>query len=154
MMRNVPMKLCALVLGIWYLVSIIGFGVHTCMGSQRSFITTFVTGMTCEDIHPDHHCCCDAGCHSDCSHDQDDCSYGPSSCCSDDFVVLSVTGTLTSSENDFCACCSGYCLSDAGLLSGIHHLYQNSETYRIILPPDSGLLPSGDIQSVLGIWRI
>ena len=153
-MRNVPIRICALALCIWYLVSIIGFGVHTCMGSQRTFVTTFVTGMTCEDIHPEHHCCCAGGCHSACSNDKDGYSYGTSSCCSDDFVVLSVTGTVTSSENDFCGCCCGYCPLAAELPSGLHRLCLNSETHRIILPPDSGLLSSGDIQSVLGIWRI
>lgn len=161
MMRNVPIKISAVVLAVWYLMSIIGFGVHTCMGSQRSFLTSFVSGITCEDIHPEHrcggsgHCSGHDGCH-DCGHGHEAGipEFGSAPCCSDDFMVITLTGTAPSSENDFHGCHCGHCPFAAELPSDIRTLSAESGTHKINPKPDSGLIAPGDVQSVLGIWRI
>lgn len=143
-MRNVAYKICAVLLAVWYLMSIIGFGVHTCRGSQRSFLTTFVTGMTCEDIHPQHHCTCDHH-SSEAGHD----------CCTDDFKVLSLTGVLPSAENDSGFFLHGDCVPFHDMyMESCHHLLSDSEFHLIKRMPDSGLIQPGDLQPVLGIWRI
>lgn len=158
-MRNVAHKIFAVVLAVWYLMSIIGFGIHTCRGSQRSFVTTFVTGMTCEDIHPEHHCTCahhssEAG-HDCCGHESDGQSVEASSCCTDDFKVLALTGILPASEND-----SSFFLQVDHVpfhdvyMESCHHPLSDSEFHLIKRMPDSGLIQPGDVQSVLGIWRI
>ena len=59
MVRTVLIKLTSVLLTVWYLMSIIGFDVHTCSGSGCSFVTTFIEGMTCAEVHPEH--VCDAG---------------------------------------------------------------------------------------------
>ena len=162
MMRTMSMKICAAMLAVWYLMSIIGFGVHTCMASQRSFVTTFINGVTCEDIHPDHHCTDSHHCHSaeechDCDHSHHraaDVSMDTQPCCTDDFVVLTITGMESSSENDYSECHCGICPFTAELFSDCHPHSMNSEIYRIMSLPDSGLIVPGDAQSFLGIWRI
>lgn len=161
MMRNVAMKICAVALAVWYLVSIIGFGVHTCMGSDRSFVTTFASGISCEDIHPEQHCADSHHCHGegechDCGHRQKagEVSFDAQPCCSDDFVVLTITGTAPSSENDLCECHCGHFPFVAELSSAINNLSAESEINIIFPLPDSGLIVPGDVQSVLGIWRI
>lgn len=155
MMRSLPIKICAVMLAIWYMMSIIGFGVHTCMGDQRSFVTTFISGMTCEDVHPEHHCHGDGECH-DCGHGQRsaDLSFDSQPCCSDDFVVLTITGTAPSSENDHGECHCGHCPIVTELLSDGHTSLVRSEINRMMSLPDSGLIVPGDVQSFLGIWRI
>ena len=150
-MRNVTLKISAVVLVACYLMSIIGFGVHTCMKSERTFVTAFVSSSACQDIHPEHHC---ADSHHCCGHDEDALSFRPSACCSDDFVVLTVTGTIPSGENDHYGCPSGDFFNATGLLSEIHPLSVKSDHYMTIFPSDSGCIVSGDMQSVLGIWRI
>lgn len=137
------MKICAVLLVIWYLVSIIGFGIHTCMDGHHSFVTTFVSEVSCEDMHDDHAHDCD-------DHD----SFSQVPCCSDDFMVLSVTGTAPSFENDFDECHIEQFPFAEALLSDIHDLSVKSEISRIMSLPDSGLIIPGNIQSVLGIWRI
>ena len=161
MVRNMFMKICAVMLAVWYLMTIIGFGVHTCMGSQRSFVTTFLSGVTCEDIHPDHHCTDSHHCHGDgechdCTHGQSACdvTFDSQPCCSDDFVVLEVTGTAPSSENDFSDCHCGHCPFTAELVPDGHSYVEKSGFNKIMSLPDSGLIVPGDVQSVLGIWRI
>ena len=150
-MRSMPMKISAIALVIWYIVSIIGFGVHTCRADQRSFITTFVSGMTCEDIHPedhcaDHHHCSDQEC---CSHHSDDCED-----CEDDFMNLAITGTAHSSENDsFIGCHHGLAICEMPVYENISAALFDSEILKL-LQPDSGSVVPGDFQSFLSIWRI
>ncbi len=150
-MRNLALKICAVMLVVWYFMSIIGFGVHTCMGSGHSFVTTFVSDTACEEIHPDHRCPCSHHC---CGHEEGESAFVPASCCSDDFVVLTLTGTVPSSENDFSGCHSGYCPFSAFIVSDVHTPSVRSEIDRISPLPDSGPVTYGNAQSVLSIWRI
>ena len=158
-MRNVVHKICALMLAVWYFMSIIGFGVHTCRGSHRAFLTTFISEVVCEDIHPEHlcssghHCCGGHQEHGCCGHHADS-AFESSSCCSDDFVVLSLTGTAPSSEENGCSLCHCWHGPAEVSVASLHHLLAFQEINRIIQEPDSGVPAPGDVQSLLGIWRI
>ena len=147
------MKICSVLLVLWYLMSVIGFNVHTCHGEGHSFVTTFIEGTACSDIHPDHHCT-DTHHHSDeaegcCgSDDQDD-------CCSDEFQVLSVTG-LMSDDNYACSCESSLidCLYIAHSSSALEQVYLNDYLLKDLYEPESGLAAGYDVQSFFSIWRI
>ena len=146
-----PVKISALALVLWYMISIIGFGVHTCGASQRSFLTSFVTGMTCEDVHSSESHDCD-GDHC-CSHhheDEADCED-----CEDEYMNLEVTGTPQTLEHEIHVECQVIpVLYDVPMIADISTPSLNQEILRIMSLPDSGLIASGDVQSVLGIWRI
>ena len=164
-MKGLATKIVAVLLLVWYSMSIIGFDVHTCSGSGRSFVVTFIEGLSCEDIHPEHKCdrdaCCadSQGCcksHNCCHHHSNaDMSFRAKSCCSNDYQVLSLTGTSLDSkddERDLCGC--GHCLSvlceslelpDNLLASG------RIFSYRM---PDPGVGITSDGQSFFGVWRI
>ncbi len=167
-MRNVAIKIFAAVLTMWYSMSVIGFDVHTCSDSGRSFVTTFIEGLTCEDIHPEHSCdevsCCAENHHECCSghaEDHSDCTFcnGVSlvakSCCSNDYQVLSLTGTILSESHghhDECGCghcpCVGFPVSEDPVL-----LCEN-KTIEYIPYPESGADSACDRQAVLRVWRI
>ena len=112
-MNDRILRFSALLLVLWYCFSVIGFGVHTCNASGRSFIATFVSGLSCEDIHPEHDCAsdhADAGGHACCcnhKHQTACCSTADQlpeystedSCCSNDYHVLTITGN-TIEEDD------------------------------------------------------
>ena len=175
-MRNVFIKILAMVLTVWYSMSIIGFDVHTCSGSGRSFVTSFIEGMTCEDIHPEHvcnpeSCCADAhetdghGCcghshhegmntHSDCLY-CDGMAFEAKSCCSNDYQVLHLTGTLSSDDHrhyDECGCGLCPCILPYSHGNDTPLVFRNLIAY--IQEPDSGLSAAGDRQAALSIWRI
>ena len=97
-MKDRILRFSALLLVLWYCFSVIGFGVHTCNASGKSFIATFVGGLSCEDIHPENDCCC----HHHASEKQEPACCGTSAqlpeystedcCCSNDYHVLTITG--------------------------------------------------------------
>ena len=45
-MKNLLTSLTAVLLVIWYSLSVIGFDVHTCSGSGESYVTTVIGGTT------------------------------------------------------------------------------------------------------------
>lgn len=145
-MKNIVKKYCSAILVLWYCVSIIGFDVHTCNGSGRSFLANFISGMNCADIHPGHVCgishdepcghaarCshyigCSGCCHSDASATEvfaDDIlaclsseACVSSECCSDHYQVLSVTGLQQEdSHRHYDECHCGHCPCLAGQMS-------------------------------------
>ena len=153
-MKGILTKVTAMLLIVWYSMSIIGFGIHTCSGSGESFVVTFVEGLECEDIHPEHHCtkgsccshshsCCDTGTHT---------GIGPKSCCTSDYQVLALTGTVSDEKNSFeDLFYSDYICSNIFESSADIHDLQFVPHY----PADVsclGRMP--DIQSLLGVWRI
>ena len=175
MVRTVLIKLTSVLLTVWYLMSIIGFDVHTCSGSGCSFVTTFIEGMTCAEVHPEHVCdagsCCSEArdtqshsrhsCHGECvnSHSDSHCSGGvelrAKSCCSNDYQVLHLTGTVSSEDSrhyDECSC--GHCLCVEFPLSMVPKPSATSSLFSHIHKSDSGLIAHGDVQSLLNIWRI
>ncbi len=159
-MKNVILKIFAILLTVWYSMSIIGFNVHTCSGSGRSFVVTFIDGVTCEDIHPDHVCskvsCCSDRYHDHCAcGGHDGVSFGPQSCCSSDYQVLALTGTLSQNDHehfDECACgscpCVGFAVCGAPLLPDEYNFI------AYIHAPDPGVASACERQASLSVWRI
>lgn len=163
-MKGIIIKVLAVVMTVWYSMSIIGFDVHTCSGSGRSFVSTFIEGLTCEDIHPEHSCSHVSCCHAEhetqscCgNHHQEDKGLviAAKSCCSNDYQVLQLTGIVPSDDqrgNDF--------ISFSGISHAIvHPVDVKVPSYiRTIIAylhePDSGHKVSCDRQAALGIWRI
>lgn len=165
-MRSLATKICAALLVGWYLIGVIGFDVHTCSGSGRSFIVSFFEGNACADVHPEHECeadeCCgshhnhDAGCcedHSECPF-CDGMSIESKSCCSNDYQMLTLAGTVPVEENGLSEWCScghcGFMISDA--ISHLDFIRPVSNVFWII--PDSGFKKACDRQAAFGVWRI
>lgn len=160
-MKNIVIKILAVILLVWYSMSIIGFDVHTCKGSGRSFVVTFVEGLSCSDIHPEHKCetdkcssahhaqCTCQGDHSSCEEDK----LSSDSCCSDDYQVLAITGTVPSESNrnnDECGtshpvCLPVYAEADFAIDK------RTDKHLRILHLWHSDAVNS---QALLGIWRI
>ncbi len=153
-MKGLLTKITALLLVVWYSMSIIGFDIHTCSGSGESFVVTFVEGFECEDIHPEHHChkgaCCSHQ-HS-CCDDKTHVEIDAKSCCSSDYQVLALTGTVSDEKNgiedliSFDYICSNIFESNAD----IHNLQLISHCRAAVSCP--GRMP--DIQSLFSVWRI
>lgn len=161
MARVIVMKISAVLLLIWYSMSIIGFDIHTCCGSGRSFVATFISGLSCDEIHPDHNCDHDH-CESDmdcsdacCSHANVNCTINPSSCCKDDFQVLDLTGTAANESHRqynlltflyFHSELSQYVESAHIFWSGLQSSFSDYLNFKWILLED--------VLSVFSIWRI
>lgn len=166
-MKSLVMKITALLLAVWYCMSIIGFDVHTCTGSGRTYVTTVVKGMTCMDIHPehscDHHSCCGSARHAtehhhDCSGTGGEChclTVKAESCCSDDFQVLLLTGNRSDDEHrqyDVCHC--GHCPCVEAMTSDIVAFHPQDRLLSSLRMPDKGLIAGRDLLSRINIWRI
>lgn len=161
-MKGLITKVFAALLVGWYLMCIIGFGVHTCSGSGKSFLVPFFESLTCEEIHPEHSCdpsaCCasvhEHGCCSHCGLDQG-LSLSSKSCCSNDYQVLELTGILVqddSRSNDghsswYCPCVD-IMICDAGCQISWKTII------KYIHEPESGKELLRDRQAVLSVWRI
>ena len=113
-MKNIGTRVFAAILVIWYSLSLIGFGVHTCSENNRSFLTSFISGVSCEDVHPEELCgnaCCEKvsykhSCKCCCGHivevveetapesvPSDGCVLAQKKCCSDDYQQIEITGS-------------------------------------------------------------
>lgn len=154
-MKDLMTKVAALLLLVWYCMSIIGFGVHTCDGSGKSFVVSFVEGFSCEDIHPEHHCTKDSCCqHShNCCNEEDIMCLKSKSCCSSDYQVLSLTGTLSDEKSGLDYLNSSvyyHCIHSGVSVMDIHCPHHICHT----LSPDRSPGRILDIQSVLRVWRI
>ena len=160
-MKEIVTKIFAALLVVWYLVGIIGFDVHTCSGSGRSFVVAFFEEMTCEEIHPEHSCdpaaCCadEHETHSCCCHHHDGVSVSAKSCCSNDYLALEIAGTISNDDHrhyDECACGHCPCLdlhaSEAG------SVYETSLITAYFHQPDPGVMQACDRQAVFSVWRI
>lgn len=160
-MKKVCTKIFAALLVVWYLVGIIGFDMHTCNGSGRSFVVAFFEGMSCEDIHPEHVCdeasCCAVE-HETCCcdhHHDSECSVSSKSCCSNDYLSLELAGTISQDDHrhyDECACgnCPCAVLHSAGTDLFAGNLTVKSYIWQL----GSGVPVACDMQAVFGVWRI
>ena len=155
-MKNVVTSITAMLLVVWYSLSVIGFDVHTCSGSGRTFIATVISGTDCEDIHPGHvksPCRC-------CHHNEDDTDsdgegIGTRPCCSDDWQMIVLTGVRTSEEHDhFDECSCGVCPCILDLHAEIIHSSIDVYGLRALYKPGSGDFVPLDVQRTYNIWRI
>ncbi len=161
-MKNVTIKIFAVLLTVWYSMSIIGFDVHTCSGSGESFVVTFIKGLTCEDIHPEHSCKAGA-CHADasengccCHHeDESDFSFRSKSCCSNDYQVLELAGTLNSAGHghyDECSC--GLCPCVVLQVCETPDIFHESKLIAYFTRSGSVFAKVCERQAALSVWRI
>ena len=154
-MKIVYTKVTAVLLIVWYSMSIIGFGVHTCSGSGKSFVVTFVEGFGCEDVHPEHHCskgsCCS---HTHCSHSSDEgVNVKSRSCCSSDYQVLALTGTVSDEKSGTDVVIhAAYTSCNAFNILSADDVWQDVISHRHRSVPMSGRMP--DRQASLSVWRI
>lgn len=156
-MKNVFTYMTALLLVVWYSLSVIGFDVHTCSTSGDTYIATVISGTECEDIHPEHTRKCCSCCHHDDvpndTHDAEE-SVKSGSCCTDQWQMIDLTGLKTSDEK--------MDLSDYIYDSYVCGPQQYSDDYslkilahgRALYKPDPGTLKCLDFQQIYSIWRI
>ena len=150
-MKSILMKISAILLVVWYCLSIIGFDVHTCSETGDSIVHMSFTAHSCHDIHDDH-------CDSACEHDHDDYCEEPvehrhdGGCCEDEYQVISLTGLRSDDDSNGsfhgseCPCIIETECDTFSLLADI-------TDYRYFKDPDSGLIVA-DAQPLLSIWRI
>lgn len=152
-MKQLTTKIAACIFTLWYCFSIIGFDVHTCNSSGQSFVSTFINGLSCDDIHPGHHCpnCPDHEC--DCpgeAHHGDEISER---CCSNNYIALSITGSRTDNNEhhhyDECHCGHCPCIEDGPVLPA-SVLSPSSVPH----PDGADLLPRCPERSFLSVWRL
>ena len=164
-MKGLITKVFAALLVGWYLMGVIGFGVHTCSGSGKSFVVAFYEEMTCEEVHPEHghvHDCCahhhdtheESVDHSDC-HFCDGVCISPKSCCSNDYQALELAGILSQddsrSADEYSSWhypCIDIMTCDAGCQTSLKRII------KYIHEPESGQELLRDRQAVLSTWRI
>lgn len=162
-MKRMFPKYVAALLTVWYSLSIIGFDVHSCAATGDTFVNSVLSGLTCEDIHPEHDCsghgsCCGSHrCHdhkshaSSCCGDQDAPSVAhDDDCCTNDIEVLDSESLTVQDDYDFELYVSDafqYIKNyyDCHLFAEGTHLYGSSDSWKSAGP---------DSQAVLNIWRI
>lgn len=172
-MKKLGTRVFAAALVVWYSLSIIGFGIHTCSDSNRSFLTSFISGISCEDVHSAERCgksCCGETSHKHmcrccCDHSGDivkDIASEPASsdgqtfsqrgCCSDDYqqIIITGSGQNSGSEHSLSPLCVGYCayIYACALGSSIY-----SKGIRASAIYYHGLSIS-KLRPLLSIWRI
>ena len=172
-MKNIGTRVFAAILVIWYSLSIIGFGVHTCSENNRSFLTSFISGVSCEDVHPEELCgnaCCEKvshkhSCKCCCGHivevveetapesvPSDGCVLAQKKCCSDDYQQIEITGSgqSESSEKSLAPLCVGYC--DTSSLFSNNLLSCSKDMHARVMHDRRVFL--GELRPLLSIWRI
>ena len=166
-MKNVIIRILSLLVILCYSLSIIGFDVHTCKGSGRSFVVAFFEGMSCEDIHPEHECdhvsCCadhhddhsSCACGHEESHGAGEVSVYESSCCSNDYHALQLTGTLSSDNGRQTEGGSVLHIQDIHADAGFQFspvACRNISVQACV--SGSGTFGHCDSQAVFSVWRI
>lgn len=156
-MKKAFTSFAAMLLGLWYLLSVMGFDVHTCATSGKVFIATVASGFTCEDLHPEHHvhgaCHSGCACHHHESHDDDsDTQFDVKSCCSDDFHAILLTGTPVSEKDALSDAHTNQCaiLGDSLQSGWISEASHSSVFYK----PRSWIASPRDRQASYSVWRI
>lgn len=171
-MKNVLTSLTAIMLVVWYSLSVIGFDVHTCRGSGETYIATVASGFSCEEIHPETHpavghsadadrlsfhtdtephahtgCSC---CHS---HESETAQLDTKPCCSDDFQVIVLTGVRSGQDSkDHSFHASMLCHAVLDFPSQDSNAYYSG--FRTFYKPRSGDIVPRDVMVSYNIWRI
>ena len=156
-MKKALTSFAAVLLVLWYLLSVIGFDVHTCASSGDTFIATVASGFSCDDIHPEHHShktcksCCECH-HHEQEPDESSASFGVKSCCTDDFQVIALTGTRAYESYDcldvFSDTVVEYVGTDCQLQTAV------SAVQSLLYKPGFWICILRDRQASYGIWRI
>ena len=140
-MKSLMLKLTALLMVCTYITGIAGLDVHSCRASGKDYVVAAISGMTgleCEDIHPEshgHHClhghhdhhCLHYLPHDNDNHEKVDNNH----CCSNTYHPLTLSGSADSQPlhvNYFpspvsghlhcCRCCEDCHNASTGMLSG------------------------------------
>ena len=167
-MKRILTYIIAPFMSVWYLLSIIGFDVHTCNQSGEVYVATAANGMVCEmhhhgfeEQHHDHadphHVHSESCCHF---HGQEehigDVQLYSHECCSDNFHVICLTGVRTDEKSSIS--------SGKILTSGVHPIsFSFTEANQCMLScsgnnvhkmPDQGIGLSHNLQAVYNVWRI
>ena len=156
-MKKVFTSIAAVLFGLWYLLSVIGFDVHTCTSSGETYIATVASGFSCEDIHPSQHVqeSCRSGCtchHKKPKKEEPQSSLGMKSCCSDDFQMILLTGTPVSGNDNLLAVFSGQFV----ILADPVDAQRPSELsfVSVFHKPRSWIGLPPDLQASYSVWRI
>ena len=155
-MKNIFTSISALLLVVWYSLSVIGFDVHTCNASGEIYIATVAGGFSCDDIHPDghkqthhEHSCCKC-CQS---HQGDSDKLKTKPCCTDDYQVILLTGVRSAQDaEDSYQQTLVETINIAESDYSYSHIFDNG--LRAFYKPGSGGLTPRDVQAVYNIWRI
>lgn len=155
-MRDIIMKISALLLAVWYCISIVGFDLHVCHRTDRTYVSSFVDGGSCHDIHPEH--CCSKGHCTAGSVDPHDHADGPvfksQSCCTDDYKVLTVACDFPDNGIRSYVKVSESVVPFMDLTGGISSMIQYP---GMLYRPDIGhrsIIVCADAQSAFSVWRI
>lgn len=149
-MKNVSTSLTAMMLVIWYSLSVIGFGVHTCSGSGQTYIATVASGFTCEDIHPEHgHSACGC-CHT--GRSEADRSFDRKPCCTDEYHVIALTGVRGEDDNDDDLRGFAFLGHEIHVLQHVSGITQYG--LKTFHKPRQGGTLSRDVLASYNIWRI
>jgi len=89
--RSVITKILALVMVVFYVLSMGGINVHTCSHTGNRYVTFLFEGISCADIHPGHVHEHHHDCASCCEEEHHDCD-GEDGCCRNDSHLLQITG--------------------------------------------------------------
>ena len=158
MKRNVLIRVSAIFVLIWYSLGIIGFNVHTCSASERSFIVSFLEDMSCESIHPSDHCgaeqtcCCCCSHHTSEHHSDSDESIDEPECCTDEYqVITSMTDRVDDSKRFQFSDLKSHCLilSDPADAMSAHHNHG-----PLSVCPSTSSHDSRGIRVLCNVWRI
>lgn len=135
-------------MAVWYCMSIIGFDVHSCNTTGNIFVNSVLSGITCDDIHPEHDC---SG-HSSCCHSHKCCDHQTEDdCCTNEIEVLD-SESIMASEDD----ASALFITDVAVsfLVNDYELHNASVLAQLFYYPDPGNVKMPDQQAVLNVWRI
>ena len=152
-MKSVFLKYVSALMALWYCLSIIGFDVHSCTVTGSIFVNSVLSGVECEDVHPEHDCCCHGSCcHSGCSHGHEAPSkenVDKKECCTNEIEVLD-SEVVVSVEDDIC----DLPVATLAFVENDYILMIYAEEAYVSEYPGSGNLRLPDLQAVLNIWRI
>lgn len=150
------LKISALLLVLWYSLSVIGFDIHTCHGSGNVYVATVLGGTaTCGDHASEGcHCCCSAHAEASCESipaEEDHPCVSEEPCCSDYWQVIQLTGVRGCDSDDLEAYLQFFPVE----VSDVSTIFQ---TYHSGLMAFCETGPQGrqsrDILQMCSIWRI
>lgn len=68
---SIIQALCCILLCGWYLMSVVGFDIHTDHHDDCTYVVSLLSNLSCENIHPEDECGCEDCDHDDCEDESD-----------------------------------------------------------------------------------